>query len=225
MKAVVFAYNNIGCVGIEALLRAGVGIWPGFVIPFRTSIAARKDLFGNDLGGGSLAYSSTYFATKLRAVGVWIEGTNVTSALPKRPEVYLIPAGLDYMRAPIQASMNTAKTRTWQVVDQVLPVPYSLSESDWESTDWSMLKDIFSNELCTQRRHPAIRANVGATFDEASTMTYNARLIGRSIWNDQWYIFIPAASLNADNAKAKEAFLKEVRDIHLNLKTYSMSGN
>jgi len=26
MKAVVFAYNNIGCVGIEALLRAGVGI-------------------------------------------------------------------------------------------------------------------------------------------------------------------------------------------------------
>jgi len=199
---------------------------PGFVIPFRTTIAARKDLFGNDLQGGSTAYSSTYFATKLRAVGVWIEGTNAKGTLPTRPEVYLIPSGLDYMRVPIKSSSTSAVAyRTWQVVDQVLPVPYSLAESDWESTDWSMLKDVFSNELCTQRRHPAIRAKVGATFDESSTMVYNARLIGRSVWNDQWYIFIPAATLNADDETAKANFLDNVRDIHLNLRTYSLSGN
>lgn len=199
---------------------------PGFVIPFHTTIAARKDLFGNDLMGGSTAYSSTYFATKLRAVGVWIEGENATGALPTRPEVYLVPSGLDYMRVPIKSSSTSGVAyRSWQVVDQVLPVPYSLAESDWESTDWSMLKDIFSNELCTQRRHPAIRAKVGATFDELSTMTYNARLVGRSVWNDQWFIFIPAAALNASDEMAKRNFLDNVRDIHLNFKTYSLSGN
>ena len=198
---------------------------PGFAIPFRTVVAARKDLFGNDLAGGSTAYSSTYFATKLRAVGVWIEGVDAATALPKRPEVYLVPAGLDYMRVPIRASGNAAAVRTWQVVDQVLPVPYSLAESDWEADDWSVLKDVLGNESALQRRHPAIRANVGAAFDEAATMTYNARLIGRSVWNDQWYVFIPAASLNADDAAAKKNFLDAVRDIHLSLKTYSLSGN
>ena len=199
---------------------------PGFAIPFSTVIAARKDLFGNDLMGGSTAYSSTYFATKLRAVGVWLEtaGANAVS-LPTRPEVYLVPCGLDYMRVPIRSSSSavTAK-RTWQVVDQTIPVPYSLTDSDWESADWSALKDVCANELCNVRRHPAIRAQVGTAFD-AGTLTYNARLIGRSVWNDQWYIFIPAASVNANNARARAAFLDAVKDIHLNLKTYSLSGN
>jgi len=198
---------------------------PGFVIPFKTSVAARRDLFGNDLSGGSTAYSSTYFATKLRAVGVWLEGAGVGAALPKRPEVYLVPAGLDYMRVPVKASSGVAATRTWQVVEQVLPVPYALDDSSWESSDWSALKDIFSNELCVTRRHPAIRASTGASFDENSTMTYNSRLVGRSVWNDQWYMFIPAASLNSDDDEAKRRFLDNVKDIHLNLKTYSFSGN
>ena len=147
------------------------------------------------------------------------------AALPTRPEVYLIPSGLDYMRVPIRsASSATAATRAWQVVDQVLPVPYSLTDSDWDATDWSALKDVCANELFTIRRHPAIRAQVGATFDP-SGIVYNARLIGRSVWNDQWYVFIPAASLNADNARARTSFLDAVKDIHFNIKTYSMSGN
>lgn len=198
---------------------------PGFAIPFRTVIASRKDLFGNDLEGGSTAYSSTYFATKLRGVGVWIEGENALSALPKRPEVYLVPTGLDYMRVPISSGSASSATRAWQVVDQVLPVPYALADSDWEATDWSALKDICSNALCVQRRHPAIRANVGASFDEASTLVYNSRLIGRSVWNSEWWVLIPAASLNADSNTGKNAFLDNVKDIHLYLKTYSFSGN
>ena len=197
---------------------------PGFAIPFRTIIAARKDLFGNDLSGASTAYSSTYFATKVRGVGIWLETANA-SALPTRPEVYLVPSGLDYMRVPIRSSSSAvAAVRTWQVVDQVLPVPYSLTDSDWDASDWSALKNVCANELFTIRKHPAIRAQVGATFD-TSSMVYNARLIGRSVWNDQWYVFIPAASLNADNARARTAFIDAVKDIHFNVKTYSMSGN
>ncbi|MBP5320689.1 MAG: hypothetical protein J6334_06850, partial [Kiritimatiellae bacterium] len=199
---------------------------PGFAIPFQTVIAARKDLFGNDLAGGSTAYSSTYFATKLRGVGIWIEGTSgAATSLPTRPEVYLIPSGLDYMRVPIRSNSSAfTATRAWQVVDQVLPVPYALNDSDWEAADWSALKDICANELCTVRKHPAIRARVATAFD-AGAMTYNARLIGRSVWNDQWWIFIPAASLNADNVTAKTLFLNNVKDIHLYLQTYSLSGN
>ena len=197
---------------------------PGFAIPFRTIIAARKDLFGNDLAGASTAYSSTYFATKLRGVGIWLEADD-GSALPTRPEVYLIPSGLDYMRVPIRSATSASSaTRTWQVVDQVLPVPYSLTDSDWDASDWSALKNVCANELFTIRRHPAIRAQVGASF-EPSSIVYNARLIGRSVWNDQWYVFIPAASLNADNARARTSFLDAVKDIHFNIKTYSMSGN
>ena len=199
---------------------------PGFAIPFQTVVAARKDLFGNDLMGGSTAYSSTYFATKLRGVGVWFETAGAAGAsIPTRPEIYLVPSGNDYMRVPIRSSSSAvAAIRTWQVVDQVLPVPYSLTDSDWDATDWSALKDICANELFTTRRHPAIRAQTGSSFDE-SAMVYNARLIGRSVWNDQWYIFIPAASLNADNERARAAFINAVKDIHLNLKTYSLSGN
>ena len=158
-------------------------------------------------------------------MGVWIEGENALSALPKRPEVYLVPTGLDYMRVPISSGSASSATRAWQVVDQVLPVPYALADSDWEATDWSALKDIYSNALCVQRRHPAIRANVGASFDEASTLVYNSRLIGRSVWNGEWWVLIPAASLNADSNTGKNAFLDNVKDIHLYLKTYSFSGN
>jgi len=197
---------------------------PGFAIPFSTVIAARKDLFGNDLAGGSTAYSSTYFATKVRGVGVWLETDNAVS-LPTRPEIYLVPSGLDYMRVPIRSSSSAvAAVRAWQVVDQTIPVPYSLTDADWAATDWSALKDICANELANVRRHPAIRAQVGQSFNDGG-IVYNARLIGRSVWNDQWYIFIPAASINANNARARAAFLDSVRDIHLNLKTYSLSGN
>ena len=76
-----------------------------------------------------------------------------------------------------------------------------------------------------QRRHHAIRANVGSSFDEDSTLVYNSRLIGRSVWNSEWWVLIPAASLNADSEKGKSAFLDNVKDIHLYLKTYSFSGN
>ncbi|MCQ2389878.1 MAG: hypothetical protein MJ240_00530 [Kiritimatiellae bacterium] len=196
---------------------------PGFAIPFRTVIAARTGFFGNELQPGDSAFSSTYFATKIRGVGVWLEGEK--GRMSNRPEVYLIPAGLDYMRVPVRSSSSeSAEIRAWEVVDQVLPIPYPLSDAQWRSTDWSMMKDVFGNELCTQRRHPTIRASVAPTFDE-SGMSYNARLIGRSVWNDQWWLIIPAASLDSANETARANFVNTIKDIHLYLKTYSFSGN
>jgi len=126
---------------------------------------------------------------------------------------------------PVRSSSSeAAEIRAWDVVDQVLPIPYPFSDAQWQSTDWSMMKDIFSNEMCTQRRHPTIRAAVAPTFAE-SDMSYNARLIGRSVWNDGWWLIIPAASLHSDDATARENFVNTVKDIHIYLKTYSFSGN
>ena len=196
---------------------------PGFAIPFRTVIAARTGFFGNELKEGDNAFSSTYFATKIRGVGVWLEGES--GRVANRPEVYLIPAGLDYMRVPVRSSSSeVAEVRAWDVVDQVLPIPYPFSDAQWQSTDWSMMKDIFANEMCAVRRHPTIRAAVSPTFAE-SGMSYNARLIGRSVWNDSWWLIIPAASLHSDDETARANFVETVKDIHLYLKTYSFSGN
>jgi hypothetical protein len=139
--------------------------------------------------------------------------------------VYLIPAGLDYMRVPVRSSSSeAAEIRAWDVVDQVLPIPYPFSDAQWQSTDWSMMKDVFSNEMCTQRRHPVVYASVSPSFEE-SGMSYNARLIGRSVWNDGWWLIIPAAEILSDDDAARESFVDTVKDIHLFFKTYSFSGN
>ena len=196
---------------------------PGFAIPFQTVIAARMGFFGNELKPGDNAFSSTYFATKIRGVGVWLEGEK--GQMKNRPGVYLIPAGLDYMRVPVRSSSSeAAEIRAWDVVDQVLPIPYPFSDAQWQSTDWSMMKDVFSNEMCTQRRHPVVYASVSPSFEE-SGMSYNARLIGRSVWNDGWWLIIPAAEILSDDDAARESFVDTVKDIHLFFKTYSFSGN
>ena len=56
-------------------------------------------------------------------------------------------------------------------------------------------------------------------------MSYNARLIGRSVWNDGWWLIIPAAEILSDDDAARESFVDTVKDIHLFFKTYSFSGN
>ena len=53
----------------------------------------------------------------------------------------------------------------------------------------------------------------------------NSRLIGRSVWNGQWKIVIPAYSLLNNEQEALNRFVITVKDIQLFLKTYSHSGN
>lgn len=53
----------------------------------------------------------------------------------------------------------------------------------------------------------------------------NTRLIGRSVWNTQWKILIPAYSLLSDEQKGLNRFVASVKDIKLFLRTYSNSGN
>jgi hypothetical protein len=53
----------------------------------------------------------------------------------------------------------------------------------------------------------------------------NTRLIGRSVWNTQWKIVIPAYTLLHDEQEGLNRFAASVKDVQLFLRTYSHSGN
>jgi hypothetical protein len=194
---------------------------PGLIIPFSTSINNAENFFGKTLQGGESQFSSADYATKIAAVGVDFDGyddltTQTTSGLAVEPNIYLVPVGNDYMRAP---AGNSRKLVKWSVVDQVLPLPYTIGSTQLDDDFWISSfsgLDGTSDSVATIRRHSTLR--VGDDFK-------STRLVGRSVWNDKWLIVIPASSLNADRIRALETFINGVGDIKLGIKAYSRQGN
>ena len=210
---------------------------PAIVIPFSTTIEFSRNFFGHLLAGGDNAYDSTHFATKIRSVGIWFSNFNAgfQSGLANQPRVYLIPAGVDSMRVPIG---TYTRTRTWSVVDQALPMPYPINSSDWEQPDWNIMENILGNELCRIRQFPSMLAyHDSGDQDINQQVSWNSRLIGRSVWNSQWILIIPGGTLLSDPKEGIERFINGsllpsgvrdgngVKDIKLNFHTYSYSGN
>lgn len=207
---------------------------PGLVIPFSTSVNFGENFFGNPLAAGQNAYDSSRFATKIRGVGVWFTGydggtNNTDSVLARQPRVYLIPAGQDVMRSPSWDGTqrapggNGSRLRSWQVVDQAIPMPYPVGD-ELNSRDWIPIHDSLPGPWAQARRHPSIRAYQDRGFD-LSELTYDSRLIGRSVWNTQWYLIIPVGTLGSNRDAALDAFTQTVKDIKLYFQTYSYSGN
>jgi hypothetical protein len=194
---------------------------PGLIIPFSTSINNAENFFGKTLQGGESQFSSADYATKIAAVGVDFDGyddltTQTTSGLAVEPNIYLVPVGNDYMRAP---AGNSRKLVKWSVVDQVLPLPYTIGSTQLDDDFWISSfsgLDGTSDSVATIRRHSTLR--VGDDFK-------STRLVGRSVWNDKWLIVIPASSLNADRTRALETFINGVGDIKIGIRAYSRSGN
>ena len=207
---------------------------PGLVITFPTAINLAENFFGKPLLGGETTYSSSDYAVKLAGVGLRFAGydglaVQTETGLATDPNVYLVPVGLDYMRAP---AGTTRKTLSFMVIDQVLPVPYDggalpsvLAGDDWISALAS------SDDMATIRRHSTMAVCGGN--DATST-----RLVGRSVWNDRWLLVIPASSLSSDRVNALKTFIHGldtdkdgqvdvpgVSDIQIGFKAYSRSGN
>ena len=206
---------------------------PGFIIPFSTTIESGKNFFGLALAAGDHAYSPSSFATKIAAVGLAFPGyvgmvdgeSTGSNSLSATPFAYLIPCGTDFMRAPLG---DTGTIRSWQVTDQALPLPFNLGGSDFNDAQFFGANGTLSEQPWVIRKHQAFRA-VGdpSLFGEGDIpIVYsNARLIGRSAWNSQWKIVIPAISLLADEQQGMSNFAASVNDIKLFLRTYSHSGN
>ena len=190
---------------------------PGYIIEFSTSINNAENFFGKTLQFGDGQFSSSDYATKIDAVGVNLVGLDqLEGGAGVEPNIYLVPVGLDYMRSP---AGTTRALLSWRVVDQVLPLPYTVGSAELDATDWIATfsgLDGTSDSTATIRRHSTLRA--GADFK-------STRLVGRSAWNDKWIIVIPASAIDADRDRAMNLIESGVKDIKLGIKAYSRSGN
>lgn len=217
---------------------------PGYVIEFHTTIEEGVNFFGQPLMGGDQTYSTTAFANKIRAAGIALPGyigmASPTSiggsiespndpgtgfsdpdAMSATPYIYLIPSGLDAMRAPSNTDVNII--RSWMVEDQAIALPFDIGGSFSSSntvTGFGSLQEQF-----TLRKHGAFRAVPGGTVFNSATSFTSKRLISRSVWNSKWKIVIPGGTLLAEPINGMAKFLQQVKDIQLYFDSYSVSGN
>ena len=215
----------------------------GIMIPFSTSIDHVNNFFGLPGAPGDHAYSPSSYSTKISSAGIVFKGyigmdpyafgspgagsPNSTdpNALRATPYVYFVPCGNDFMLAPPLGDINTV--RSWTVHDQALPLPYNLGATDFNSTQFFTANGTLSEKPWILRKHQAFRpVSDPAFFYSLIPQEFtNSRLIGRSVWNGQWKLVIPAYTLLADEQDGLNRFVRSVKDIQLFLRTYSHSGN
>ncbi|MCW1883829.1 hypothetical protein OKA04_03760 [Luteolibacter flavescens] len=194
---------------------------PGIVLRFSSDISTGKNFFGNPLSGGDHAYSVANFATKIFGVGVTFDGYQTGSVLndmSATPRVYFVPAGMDVMR--VSNSTNTNDLRTWKVVEQKIPAPMPATSSQLTTSGYIPLLDGLNGRFGDARKFSDFRAYP----DSVEEPTTDIRLLGRSIWNTQWLLIIPGATLNADPNVGLDRFVDQVSDIKLIFDTYGQSG-
>jgi hypothetical protein len=222
---------------------------PGIVLTFGTTIADGYNLFGQPLAAGDHDFSESSFATKIFAVGVDFDGyigmdnpvgtgavTNAATApnaLAATPYVYLIPVGVDSMRAPPLG--DTSAVRTWAVDDLAVPLPFNVSANDFASNPMYTSANSLTEPLFTVRKHQAFRpVSTTAAFNTSiygadgalqPSQYTNSRLIGRSVWNSKWKLVIPGTTLLSDPNQGLTQFINTVKDVKLYFITYSYSGN
>lgn len=197
------------------------GPQPGIVIRFPTTITYGQNFFGWPLSGGDSAYSTSNFSTRIRSVGLWFQNYN-NAGLSATPRVYLVPTGADVLRSP---TGNGFAIREWQVVDQKLPVPFPIGNSDLKNPSFIPDSDSLSDEYAGIRKVSDFRAYpYGGSFDPGQSTT-DSRLIGRSVWNTQWMLIIPGSTLLFNKDSGLNTFINSVDDIKLFFQTYAYSGN
>jgi hypothetical protein len=200
---------------------------PGIVLRFSSTVTSGKNFFGQSLAGGDHAFDPSVFATRIRSVGVWFsdyQSADVLSDLSAAPRVYLLPTGADVMSVPNAATPT--KTRVWNVLDQVIPVPLPGIESKLPNSGFVPLLDSLDGRIGQQRRFSSFRAyhDAGEAVNSDELVT-DLRLVGRSVWNTGWTLIIPGRALNADPEEGLDRFIEKVSDIKIIFETYGFSGN
>jgi ABC-type branched-subunit amino acid transport system substrate-binding protein len=216
---------------------------PAIVLRFSTLIEPGKNFFGRPLGQGDNAFSSSHFATKIRRLGLWLSNYNETAdvaGLASTPRAYLVPIGMDVMRVP---TINPGQPRYWNLVDQVLPMPYPIDPTALiEDRDWSVWEQNFRgrSSFTHRRKFADMRAysismvEAGEPWDILDWNNYitSSRAVGRSVWNTEWLLVIPGINLNADPIAGLQGFIygngadqRGIKDIQLFFDTYSYQGS
>ncbi|ETR71243.1 MAG: PA14 domain protein [Candidatus Magnetoglobus multicellularis str. Araruama] len=198
-----------------------VGFQPGIVLTFASNILSGKNFFGKKLGGGDHAYDSTNFATKVRSVGMWFDGYD-NANLSETPRCYIVPTGSDIMLVPDSMELDS---REWTIVDQKIPIPLPISNSDLNNPGWIPSLDGLNGSMIKIRRFSSFRAYHDNGYFDDSQISYDSRLVGRSVWNTKWLIIIPGATFHYDKHYGLKTFIETVKDIKLFFQTYAISGN
>jgi hypothetical protein len=216
---------------------------PGIVIPFSTTIQHGMNFFGLPSLPGDRNFSPSNFATKIYSAGLVLRGyigmdpfspgvvfagtpnTTAPNALNGTPYVYLIPVGTDYMLAPPLG--DTGTVRAFNVRDQALPLPFNLGATQFSSTQFFNANGTLSEQPWILRKHQAFRpvSDPNLFYSSMPSEFTSSRLVGRSVWNAQWKLVIPAYTLMNNEQEGLNRFVASVKDIELFLRTYSHSGN
>jgi len=194
---------------------------PGIVINFSSNIKFGYNFFGWPLSGGDHAYDPTNYSTKIRSVGVWFEGYD-NSQMAETPRVYLVPVGMDIMLVPNSSYLDT---REWSIVDQQLPSPLPMQGNNFTNPDWIPSLDSLDGSMIKIRRFSSFRAYHDSGYFDENQMTFESRLIGRSVWNRRWLLIIPGGTFHYDPNQGINLFAESVSDIKLFFQTYAFSGN
>ncbi len=196
------------------------GPQPALVIRFPTTIQFGQNYFGHALSGGDSAFDPTYFSTKVNAVGIGFPGYDETG-LSRTPRVYLVPVGMDVLRAPTGSGLAT---REWRVLDQAVPVPFAIGANDFTNPQWIASQDSLSETYGQPRRFAALRAFSYQGDVSEAEMTASTRLVARSVWNTEWMLIVPGGTLLSDPHEGLERFIHSVGDIRLLMMVYSYAG-
>ena len=138
------------------------------MIPFSTTVTSGLNFFEWPLGGGTPTIQPPTSPPRCGLSGVWFSNYN-SVGLAQTPRIYLVPVGEDVLRTP---SYYTKDIRTWQVVDQKLPVPFPIVETEMENNPgWIPTVDTIFDEMFQIRRHSDFRAYHDSGYMNQSEMT------------------------------------------------------
>ena len=210
------------------------GPQPGLVIPFNSDITFGYNFFHQELAGGDSSYDSSRYATKISSVGVYFTNYN-GQGLSTTPRVYLVPVGTDVLRTPNGPDLTT---REFDVIDQAIPTPSPVGNSDLANAEWIPQNNDLNGPLSAIRQFSRFLA-YGDSFSEDQVVG-DTRLIGRSIWNTRWLLIIPGGTFLNNAGTGLDTFISGqpvkgsttgardgngVSDIKLLFQTYSYSGD
>ena len=202
---------------------------PGIVIPIETTVTEGMNFFVHPLQGSDSAYDPTNFTTKVRSVGVWFSNYDVVqqTGLSNTPRVYLIPVGNDIQRS---STGFRGQIREFTVLDQSLPAPFPIGGNGLDDLAWIPQNDTMQGSFADVRRYGRFRAYHDAGEFSEDEVVRDSRLIGRSVWNTQWLLIIPASQLLTDREEGLERFIGDeanpgITDILLFFETYAYPGS
>ncbi|MBW2000355.1 MAG: hypothetical protein JRJ29_20655 [Deltaproteobacteria bacterium] len=186
---------------------------PAIVVRFGSTIAGDLNFFGVPSATNDSSYNETYYATKIRAVGLWFSDY-ARAGLTRTPRIWFIPAGKDISRYP---SPGSFQTREWTIITQDIPIPNTLTQVPTERS-WIPLADSLREPFFGYRRK---LISTFKAFHEASQepnsqeITSDTQLVCRSVWNTRWTLIIPGTTLyGVDPQEGIKRFIFGKTDSH-----------